>query len=365
MLDMLISSCFQHLPVYLCLSLARKSKDKIKGGAMKKFLFSFTLMFLLFSTKAVMAENIVNPHQAYTYEKMRADIWELKKKYKKEVTVSTIGYSHFGRRILAVKLGRGDKNILFIGAHHGREWLTSTLLMEMLENYATAYHEKDQIGPYSSSIFNDVSIWFVPMLNPDGVTIQQGGWKKFPKYHQKNILAMNDDSYDFKRWKANGLGIDLNRQYPAGWYQVNQDDVASPTYQYYKGKKPITTHETKAIVKFTKKINPLIAVSYHTSGREIYWNYNNGKNKLRDSQIANKVALLTGYDVTKPPKKATGAGYTDWFISTFQKPALTIEISPLVKETSPPLEIFAEEWKRNRFIGMMLAKEAKNINNLK
>lgn len=328
---------------------------------MKKLIVSIIVIYLMSSNVAL--AKFVNPEQTYSYEEMKADIWDLKKKYDEELTIKTLGFSHFGRKIIGVKLGKGEKNILLIGAHHGREWLTSTILMEMLETYAKAYHHNEKMGPYSPKILDEVSIWFVPMLNPDGVALQQGGLKEFPKYHRDNLLEMNLNSDDFSRWKANAMGVDLNRQYPTGWNKLSNADAKEPAYQFFKGKKPVSTHETKAIVRFTKKIKPLIAVSYHTAGREIYWNYHNGKNKQRDLEIAKKAASLTGYELTSPPKDAIGAGYTDWFISTFHKPALTVEISYLVGETNPPIKVFDDEWKRNQFIGMMLAKEAKNIIN--
>jgi g-D-glutamyl-meso-diaminopimelate peptidase len=329
---------------------------------MKKIFILLTLCFFVTVGSESNAASIVNPHEIYTYEEMKSDIWDLEKKYKKELVVKTIGYSHFGRRIFAIKLGKGEENILLIGSHHGREWLTSSLLMEMLETYTKAYHDREKIGNYpTKKMLDEVSIWFVPMLNPDGVTIQQGGINAFPRYHRDNLLKMNLNSTDFSRWKANGIGVDLNRQYPAGWKDVANDEATVPTYQFYKGKKPISTHETKAIVKFTKRVKPQIAVSYHTAGREIFWNYQNGANLHRDYAIAQKVSSLTGYEVSKPSKNAIGAGYTDWFISTFRKPALTLELGNLVGETNLPIEIFNEEWKRNQLVGMMLAKEAKNI----
>lgn len=329
---------------------------------MKKLFICFCTIFLLSASYA--SANVVNPHQTYTYERMKDDIWSLKKNYKDELVVKTLGFSHFGRKILAVKLGSGEKNILLIGTHHGREWMTSALLMEMLETYTKAYHHKEKIGSYSSDILNDVSIWFVPMLNPDGVTIQQEGISGFPKYHRDNLLKMNQHSNDFSRWKANAMGVDLNRQYPSGWEKVASEDASVPSYQYYKGEKPVASHETKAIVRFTKKIKPVIAISYHTAGREIYWNYKNGVNKQRDYKIAQKAASLTGYELATPPRDAIGAGFTDWFIHTFHQPAMTIEISYLVGETSPPMTVFDEEWRRNQFLGMMLAKEVKNISKL-
>jgi g-D-glutamyl-meso-diaminopimelate peptidase len=173
---------------------------------------------------------------------------------------------------------------------------------------------------------------------------------------------MNDGSDNFKRWKANGMGIDLNRQYPAGWESLDQQPD-SPWYKFYKGEKPLESKEVKSLTKFIKKINPTIAVAYHTAGREIFWNYKNGKNLKRDKRIAKKVSKLTGYKLTMPTKNAMGGGFTDWFITTYHRPAMTIEISYLVGETNPPLSVFQKEWKRNRYVGIKLAKEAKKVPN--
>jgi g-D-glutamyl-meso-diaminopimelate peptidase len=328
---------------------------------MKKLVISFIVCYFMVSNPTF--AGVVNPNQIYTYEQMKDDIWQLNEKFADQLSVKTLGYSHFGRKIYGIKLGKGEKTILMIGSHHGREWLTSSLLMEMLETYTAAYANKEDIGPFPAKLLDEVSIWFVPMLNPDGVTLQQGGLKKFPKFYRDNLVKMNLDSSDFSRWKANGKGVDLNRQYPVGWEELEDETAVAPTYQFYKGKKPIAAHETKAIVRFTKKIKPEMAISYHTAGREIYWKYNNGKNTQRDFEIAQKAAELTGYKLDTPPKEAIGAGYTDWFISTFHRPAFTVEISPLVGETNSPLSIFEEEWHRNKFLGMMLVKEAKNISN--
>jgi g-D-glutamyl-meso-diaminopimelate peptidase len=83
---------------------------------------------------------------------MENDLNLLKAKYKGKIEVKTIGYTHFGRKISAVRLGKGKKNVLFVGSHHGREWITSMLLMKMLETYTADYDK------CSKEIFKDVSI---------------------------------------------------------------------------------------------------------------------------------------------------------------------------------------------------------------
>jgi len=326
---------------------------------MSKLLLSVLMIFSLQLGQIPPHHTELN--QPYSYEVLKQDLKKLKRHYKKEIQIKTIGTSHFGREIYAIKLGRGKKNIVLIGAHHGREWMTSMLLMKKLDGYAHAYQRTKPFGDYSTDILDEVSIWFVPMLNPDGVAIQQNQLHHFPAKYRKKLLKMNQGVAKFDRWKANGMGIDLNRQYPAGWYALKKTPT-KPFYQFYKGKRPVQAKEVRALIRFIRKIDPSIAVAYHSAGREIFWNYHNGKYLKRDKMIAKKVAELADYQLGKPPKHAVGGGFTDWFITTYHRPAMTVEISPLVGEKSPPLAFFAEEWRRNQYVGLMLAKEAKKIN---
>nr|WP_243450031.1 M14 family metallocarboxypeptidase [Neobacillus terrae] len=289
---------------------------------------------------------------------------ELRLKYKKELTFRVIGTTHSGRKIWAVKLGKGEKNILLVGSHHGREWMTSMLLTKMLKTYTEAYAKGTPIGSFPSDLLNKVSIWFVPMLNPDGVTIQQKEDSEFPFWDKDKIIKMNNGSSDFTRWKANGLGVDLNRQYPAGWNKLDRT-TSTPSYQFYKGKAPLEAQEVICLVKFVKKISPKIAGAYHSAGREIFWNYHNGPYTKRDRAIAKKITKMTGYKLSKPVREAVGGGFTDWFITEYRRPAFTIEISYLVGENHPPLSVFPEEWKRNRLVGMLLANEAYKLTSSK
>jgi g-D-glutamyl-meso-diaminopimelate peptidase len=297
--------------------------------------------------------------EPYSYEMLDHDLNGIQAIYKDVVEVKKIGKSHFGRSIVAVKLGKGKHNIVLIGAHHGREWVTTMLLMQMLESYAQSYQNKEKFGSLTTDILNDVSIWFVPMLNPDGVMIQQNGVDLYPQKYQGRLLAMNQGLNNFERWKANGIGIDLNRQYPAGWGALKGPN--GPHYQFYKGRRPLEAKEVLDLTEFIDQIKPTIAVAFHSSGREIFWNYFNGENVKRDETIARKISHLTGYKLGDPPNHAVGGGFTDWFITKYQLPAMTIEISYHVGETSPPLSVFKTEWERNKYVGLTIAAEAKSL----
>ncbi|WP_230157201.1 M14 family zinc carboxypeptidase [Peribacillus sp. Bi96] len=321
---------------------------------MRKLMLIGIFIFLLFP-ETTFAEEVYSP------ERMEADLQGIQNQY--ELDVQIIGHTEEGKNIKAVKLGEGKRSILLVGSHHGREWLSSKLLMSMLEEYAGAYRAGKSVGGYSSALMDEVSIWFIPMLNPDGVSIQQGDLSNLSFIEKAAVWKMNRYSKNWSRWKANAKGIDLNRQYPAGWKEVMSDET-KPTYQFYKGEHPLEAAEVKALADFTRKIDPLIAVSYHTSGREIFWHYQNKReNMARDYGIAKKTAEMTGYELTFPEKEAVGSGFTDWFITEFGRPGMTIELSYLVDETNPPMTVFPEEWKRNHFVGIMLVNEANLLHN--
>ncbi|WP_163102025.1 M14 family zinc carboxypeptidase [Peribacillus alkalitolerans] len=322
------------------------------------------MVFILLLLHPFMAHaQVVNTSQTYSYGDMTKDIKELMKKYPDALQVETIGKSHFGKDLWGVRIGKGEKTLLLIGAHHGREWFTTLMLMKILEVYGEAYQQRGSFEGYDSRELDVISIYIVPMLNPDGVSIQQGDFSGFDWKRKWNIYKLNGFLPKFTRWKANGIGVDLNRQYPAGWEGLDRD-VTHPYYQFYRGKTPIFTKETRAIVDLTNKIDPLMAVAYHTSGQEIYWYYHNQpENIVRDYTIAKRTAELTGYKLDLPDEGAVGGGYTDWFITTFHRPALTLELCELIENRHPPLFQFEEEWHRNKLVPFMLLNEIGRISN--
>jgi len=323
---------------------------------MKKGIFLFIIFFLFPSDQSHAQVNVEDP---YTYESLNEDIEVINEKYHHSLQAISIGKSTLGKDIWAVKLGKGERNIVLIGAHHGREWMTTNLLMMMLEQYAEAYCNKRFFGPYDTNILNEISIWFLPQLNPDGVMIQQGRLHHIPPIWQEYVTFLNHGITDFSEWKANALGIDLNRQYSVGWESV--PSPKKPGSKYYKGDIPFQAVEIKRFVKFIENVRPEMAVSYHSTGQVIFWKYGKSQNLKRDYPIAKKLSDVTNYPLAVPSKQAYGSGFTDWFITCYKKPAFTIEIGRLNGEQPPPIEELKNEWERNKYVGLLLATEAKKL----
>lgn len=330
---------------------------------MKKLFLSLLLVF--WCSPLIVGAHIIETDEVYTYEKFTEDLVELAHLYPNLITYKSLTITPNGKNLWAVKLGTGNTSILINGAHHAREWMTSTLLMNMIATYAEAYKNNKLVVEFDPAILDDVSIWFVPMVNPDGVALQQYGLDAFPSYLHPFLIKMNEGSLNFKRWKANLNGIDLNRQYPANW--ENLKGVSNkPSYQFYKGREPLEAGEVKALVAFTHEIKPEIAVSYHSTGNVLFWGFHQlGLTHTTEFtqdyyNIAEKVSKLTRYKLEEPASHQQGGGYTDWFIQEFEKPALTVEIGALINENSLPLEAFPDIWERNKTIGLFLAESTKD-----
>lgn len=325
---------------------------------MFRSIFSSLYLALLLSPSTEGNLDIVNEEEVYSYNVLVEDIEQLKSYYPALIEYKVIGETHFGRNIFAVKLGNGPSSLFINSSHHAREWMTTSLVMEMIEKYAANYYSNGEIDGYSvREILNSTSIWFVPMVNPDGVTLQQEGLAAFPKEFHTDLIEMNDGSTNFTRWKANALGIDLNRQYPADW--ESESDVLSPSWEGYKGERPFQSKETIAIRDFTLEIDPEIAVAYHSSGRILFWYfYNRPEHSFRDYQLAKEFAEITGYRLIDTTVEPSGKGFSDWFIQEFGRPAFTPEIGEYVEDQPVPLEEFQEIWENNKSVGLWLATEA-------
>ncbi|SEP83150.1 Zinc carboxypeptidase [Virgibacillus subterraneus] len=299
---------------------------------------------------------IVNPKTVYSYNQMVSDITKLKNAYPGIIRTNVIGKSVEGRDIPLVKVGNGDKKITINSSHHAREWITTNLVMHQIDEYSRAFVNGTKIDGYNvRKLLNQVTIYYVPMVNPDGVTLNQFGADGFNNRSQ--LIRLNNGSTNFTAWKANSRGVDLNRQYPAKWENIRYV-ASSPGPYNYKGTAPLTEPEVQALYNFTKKHNFESHVAYHSSGEILYWAFNStGKLREEHRKIAEKVSNKTGYSLYHPTNPS-GGGYTDWVIESLKKTGLTPELSPPVGNQPVPLSYYDRIWRQNNSIGLLLAKEA-------
>lgn len=304
--------------------------------------------------------DIVPTNKNYNYEILKHNIDELKIAYP-FLEIGNIGYSVLGKEIPYIRIGNGMKEILYHASIHANEWITSVVLMKFIENFCRAYIFGGNIYGYTAQdLFNQVSLYIVPMLNPDGVDLVTGNVDKNSNiYRNYESISKNFPTIPFPDgWKANFNGVDLNLQFPAGWENAREikfeQGFTKPAPRDFVGNGPLTEPESLAIYNFTLAHNFYLTISYHTQGKEIYWDFQN-INPPRGYEIGEQFARVSGYSLEEVPYNSSFAGYKDWFIQTYNRPGYTIEagigVNPL------PISQFNEIYKDNEGIlvyGMIL-----------
>jgi hypothetical protein len=193
--------------------------------------------------------------------------------------VFTLGQSHDGRPIQAIRLGRTDapRLVVLIGRQHPPE-VTGAIAMEAFV---------DALAARAASL-GDVQVLAVPMLNPDGVA----------RGH----------------WRANRGAVDLNRD----WGDFTQPE----------------TRAVKAwLDALPSGVRPVLMVDFHSTSRNLF--YVQGDAEATPAQarflaawLGGKERAFAGYPFTLEPRNANpGSGTTkNWFHATYAIPAYTYEV---------------------------------------
>ena len=308
------------------------------------------------SLKNVKHTNLVNSKRNISAREMSYWLQMYAGMYPEFTKLEVIGKSVEGRAIYALRLGNGKKEILMDGSLHAREHMTTNLLLEMIDSYSLHYLKKTTLGGFNvRQVLDQTSIWFVPMVNPDGVTLVQGGRNAV----KNGALATRiNGSTNFSRWKANVRGVDLNDNFDSGWSVINSS-IKKPSYMGYRGPRVFSEPEAVALKNFVEKHDFKSYISYHSAGQVLYWFMFQQQAQLaRDIQYVNQFSAITGYTVMAPMYKQGSGASTDWFIQKTKNPGITVEIGPYTGEKPVPHVYFDRVWKQNHKIGIHAANEA-------
>ncbi|CAG7650511.1 M14 family metallopeptidase [Paenibacillus allorhizosphaerae] len=266
--------------------------------------------------------SIIDTTKAYGYCDLTRDLAALGTAYP-FLQIGSIGYSTLGRTIPVVRIGSGTKEVHYNGAFHANEWITSLLLVKFVEDCANACCNSGQLRTCNvKELFGHVSLFVVPMVNPDGVELVHGTLCADEALYER-LLHWNRGSRDFSGWKANVRGVDLNDQFPAFWdAERDRRDVPGPGPRDYTGEAPLTEPEAQAMEAFTRSRDFHLVMALHTQGQEIYWNYRD-----MEPEGAEKAAIRLGEASGYRPVKlfCSDAGYKDWFIQEYRRYGFTVE----------------------------------------
>ena len=309
---------------------------------------------------------IVTVTGTYTYDQMSQDIQELSSRYSGKMQVNTIGTTHDGRSLYEIIVGNpsAEKHALIHAGIHAREYMTPLLVMKQMEYGLYFYNSGSFEGRSLSDMFNQVAVHFVPMVNPDGISISQkgingirsGALQESVRQCYNNDVSSGRTSMAFERylqyWKANGRGVDLNQNFPANWEQVTS--ASFPSYATYKGQGPVSEPESQALYNLMDSRSWSAAISYHSMGNIIYWDYTGNTVYDQSLDLANAISARTGYRLAG---SSGHGGFKDWLqIKEGPVPSLTLEVGSV--SCPMPVTEFTDVWNRNKDVWAALMKWA-------
>lgn len=186
--------------------------------------------------------------------------------------------------------------------------------------------------------------------------------------NMNTVLAMNqiedylsgseNRSYADQTWKANAEGVDLNRNFDAGW--DTYIGASGPSTECYKGTAPASEPEAQAVLSVAQNYDLDCCIAYHSYGNLIYWNYGSQDTVLdADQRLAQCVSDVTGYEMHSTVQDSTdAAGCSDYFVLNLGIPAVTIENGG--SECPMPIEEYQPMYQRNQDLWAAVACLYKN-----
>ena len=207
------------------------------------------------------------------------------------------GRSVLGREIPAIGLGNLKNAVMFVGATHGLEWLTCSLLIRFTEAFGAAWACGGELAEISlPRVMAGKGLVILPLLNPDGVDIAVHG-PESAGYLARQVEEQQA-AYPDKGWQANARGVDLNHNFDAGWQEVRtmamEAGFIGPGPTRYGGPFPHSEPETQAILHLMAAFSPRRLYSFHSQGEEIFWEYG-GIPVPGSETIAQTLSALSGY----------------------------------------------------------------------
>jgi hypothetical protein len=174
-----------------------------------------------------------------------------------------LGRTAQDRPILALEisnhpgLDEPEPAILLNGAHHGDELVSVEFALDAAHGLLEGYQTDAQVRAW----VDDLHVWVVPVVNPDGVQTCLDQSSYAGRKNARDTLGDGRQVDD---------GVDLNRNYPFRWYGLGELGSRSrPQDDWYRGPQPGSERETQAMMKLADSEHFAAALSYHTLGTVI------------------------------------------------------------------------------------------------
>ncbi len=227
------------------------------------------------------------------------------------------------------EVNENEPQVLYTSLHHAREFVsvsqTIYFMWYLLENY-----EK---SPLVRQILDHTELFFVPVVNPDGLNYNAGGYiasqDQFTRNHRKNMRDNNGNG----TFEPEVDGVDLNRNYGLAWGHDNEGSSGFHGSDTYRGPSPFSEPETRAIEYLCSQHDFKLALNYHSYGNLLVHPWGFDDSDTQDSvAFSNYGALLTQLNRFVYGRGSETVGYVtngdsdDWMYGEMGILAMTPEV---------------------------------------
>ena len=204
--------------------------------------------------------------------------------------------THGGNSLYALRISdnvsieEDEPACMIVAAHHGNEYGTPIVALDAITRLTQGYG----IDPVITALVDDNEIWIAPCWNPDSY------WTT----------------------RTNGIGVDLNRNYPFLWSSACNTGA--------KGASPGSEPETQTMMAWSEAQRFTKVLDFHSSGRETLYGYRLacGQHVFGNFLAAEAAAISSASSyggVTREPS-SNGEQY-QWQLGNFSNYAFLTEIS--------------------------------------
>jgi hypothetical protein len=178
------------------------------------------------------------------------------------VKLVTLGRSHQGRDIIALKVTNGARGVpdgsrpavLYSSLQHAREWISGEVNRRLLHHFINRWKADD---PEIKSVLRNTELWFVVVANPDGYQFSFD----HERLWRKNTRDNNGDGQI-----TIGDGVDPNRNFDEHWGYDNEGSSPNPADETYRGPSAASEPETRAMQGLINKVKPRFQSNLHSFG---------------------------------------------------------------------------------------------------
>ncbi|HSK25978.1 MAG TPA: M14 family metallopeptidase [Jiangellales bacterium] len=260
---------------------------------------------------------------------LEEQIRDIAAQYPKLTQLHTIGTTHQGRDILALRVTSNARNVplgvrpavLYQSTAHAREWISTEVNRRLLLHYLENSGDSEIRNLLATS-----ELWFVLVVNPDGYQYtfeEERLWRKNLRDNNENGVVDGGD------------GVDLNRNFAEHWKYDEEGSSSEQSSDTYRGPAPESEPETQANIALFGLANFRFAISWHSFGQLLL--YPQGWQVQTPSADDPIYVALTGTDADPavegfdPGPAAdlyiTNGEFTDWAHATQDVLAWTPELS--------------------------------------